>query len=82
MCRCMDWMEALILTSRWCCKTVARTGCDGQWPGGSRALRYGYFSITSMHRAMLAPISWSKLPKGSRIPRSKQLFSGLGEVVR
>ena len=82
MCRSMDWTGVSILMNRWSCKSVARTGCDGQLPGGSRRLDRLDFSMTWVNRTMLLRISWNKLPTGSRKLRLKQLFSGLGDVVR
>ena len=78
--RCMGWMRLSTLRSRWSCDV--RTFGDVLFPGGSRWVSSGYFSMTWMNRAMFMPVRQDEYSIGSRKPWLKTLFLGLGEVVR
>jgi len=82
MCRCMDWTGVSILMNRWSSKGAARTGRDGQWPGGSRRRFLSSFTMSCvMNRRSF--VEWlDKKSAGSRKPEPNSLFSGSGALVR
>lgn len=73
-------MGVSILVSRWSCKSAARTGCDGPWPGGSRWLFLSGFTMSSVINRR-SFVQWlDKQSAGSRKPGSNSLNSGSGAV--
>lgn len=81
MCRCMAWTAASILMSRWSCKSAARTGRDGQCPGGSRRLFVSGFTMTYVVNFRLFVERYDNTSVGSRKPGPNSSFSGSGALV-
>jgi len=82
MCKCMDWTEVSTLMIPLCCNLVARTRCDGQYPGGSRRLFSADFTMTCIESARLSVDRLDEVFIGSRKPGAKSVYSGPSDVVR
>lgn len=82
MCRSMGWTGASILMNRWFYDRLARTWCDGQWPGGSRNWILFEFTMGCAANGRFSIGRLLKQSAGSRKPGPNSMNTGAGAVVQ